>query len=67
MDVVGICHDIRIIRDSHFCFRNQVLIYSLEKYDEKFLMPELHSAIGAENVRAVRVSLSLDTADLAEG
>jgi hypothetical protein len=47
-----------------FC---QVMIYSLEKYDEKFLTPELHSAIGAENVRSVRVSLSLDTADLAKG
>ncbi len=45
----------------------QVLIYSLEKYDEKFLVPELHAAIGAENVRAVRVSLSLDTSDLAKG
>jgi hypothetical protein len=39
----------------------------LEKYDEKFLVPELHAAIGAENVRAVRVSLSLDTSDLAKG
>jgi len=46
---------------------SKVLIYSLEKYDEKFLTPELHAAIGAENVRAVRVSLSLDTADLAKG
>eukprot|EP00291_Cryptomonas_curvata_P017715 CAMPEP_0172172938 /NCGR_PEP_ID=MMETSP1050-20130122/12742_1 /TAXON_ID=233186 /ORGANISM="Cryptomonas curvata, Strain CCAP979/52" /LENGTH=74 /DNA_ID=CAMNT_0012844569 /DNA_START=24 /DNA_END=244 /DNA_ORIENTATION=+ len=46
---------------------SKVLIYSLEKYDEKFLTPELHSAIGAENVRSVRVSLSLDTSDLAKG
>jgi hypothetical protein len=45
----------------------QVLIYSLEKYDEKFLTPQLYSAIGEENVRSVRVSLSLDTADLAKG
>ena len=45
----------------------QVLIYSLEKYDEKFLTPQLHSAIGSDNVRSVRVSLCLDTADLAKG
>ena len=45
----------------------QVLIYSLEKYDEKFLVPQLHAAISAENVRTVRVPLSLDTTDLAKG
>ncbi len=45
----------------------QVLVYSLEKYDEKFLIPALHAAISETNVRAVRVSLSFDTADLAKG
>ena len=45
----------------------QVLVYSLEKYDEKFLIPQLRAAISPENVRTVRVPLSLDTADLAKG
>jgi hypothetical protein len=42
-------------------------VASLEKYDENFLIPQLKEAISAENVRTVRVSLSLDTADLAKG
>ncbi len=45
----------------------QVLVYSLEKYDEKFLIPELHALHSPSKVRTVRVSLSLDTADLAKG
>jgi hypothetical protein len=50
-----------------FGMRVQVLVYSLEKYDQKYLIPQLQSAIGEENVKTVRVSLSLDTAELAKG
>eukprot|EP00292_Cryptomonas_paramecium_P008014 CAMPEP_0113725522 /NCGR_PEP_ID=MMETSP0038_2-20120614/39802_1 /TAXON_ID=2898 /ORGANISM="Cryptomonas paramecium" /LENGTH=338 /DNA_ID=CAMNT_0000655785 /DNA_START=47 /DNA_END=1063 /DNA_ORIENTATION=- /assembly_acc=CAM_ASM_000170 len=45
----------------------KVLVYSLEKYDEKYLVPGLHASIGADNVRTVRVPLSKDTTDLAKG
>ena len=42
-------------------------IYSFEKYDEAYLASGLRSALGADNVKALSVALSADTARLADG
>ena len=45
----------------------QVLVYSTVRYDNKYLVPGLEEAVGKENVKAVRVSLSMETVDLVSG
>ncbi len=46
---------------------HQVLVYSLEKYEEALLVPALHAAIGEENLKTLRVPLSMETVELAQG
>jgi hypothetical protein len=43
------------------------MIYSVKDYEENILVPPLNAAVGAENVKALRVSLSMETAGLAQG
>ena len=52
---------------SYLFFSRQVMVYSLKNYEENILIPSLNAAIGEENVKALRVPLSMETADLAQG
>jgi hypothetical protein len=43
------------------------MVYSLKNYEENILIPSLKEAVGEENVKALRVPLSMETAELAQG
>ena len=43
------------------------MIYSYEKYDERYLASGLRGALGADSVRVHAVALSMETVHLAAG